>query len=247
MKQIPIVECFKTIQAEGPGLGKPSLFIRVGGCDLRCRFKSESCDTPYAVYTPKQLAAEKPHLQFGYKKWDMMTVDQLFKKIEGQPIKHLVLTGGHPILYQQLFIELINKLDFLYPNVYTYEFETQGTIPIMSRLAERKNVTFNVSVKLKSSNQEDGYDNLRINANALHSFPIDRSVYKFVLSNQTEDIEEIEQILKIKQLPVYVMPEGISRDDVIANSQIVVDVAIAKGWRFSPREHVVIWNQKKGV
>ena len=100
---------------------------------------------------------------------------------------------------------------------------------------------------MKSSNQEDGYDDKRINTVALLSFPKDTSFYKFVISDPEQDLKEIKEILEIRRLPVYVMPEGMTREEVIKNSPAVVKLAIENNFRFSPREHVVIWDVKKGV
>ncbi|RWD90497.1 MAG: 7-carboxy-7-deazaguanine synthase QueE, partial [Mesorhizobium sp.] len=43
---IRISEIFgPTVQGEGPLIGRPTVFVRTGGCDYRCRW----CDTLYAV------------------------------------------------------------------------------------------------------------------------------------------------------------------------------------------------------
>ncbi len=57
---LKISEIFCTIQGEGPNVGKPTTFIRCGGCNLRCPGWGSttlpsgevvgSCDTPYAVF-----------------------------------------------------------------------------------------------------------------------------------------------------------------------------------------------------
>ena len=45
-KRIRISEIFgPTIQGEGPLIGRPTVFVRTGGCDYRCAW----CDTLYAV------------------------------------------------------------------------------------------------------------------------------------------------------------------------------------------------------
>ena len=42
-RQLPLVEDFYTIQGEGYHTGKPAYFIRLGGCDVGCRW----CDAKY--------------------------------------------------------------------------------------------------------------------------------------------------------------------------------------------------------
>jgi 7-carboxy-7-deazaguanine synthase len=45
-ERIRISEIFgPTIQGEGPLIGRPTVFVRTGGCDYRCSW----CDTLYAV------------------------------------------------------------------------------------------------------------------------------------------------------------------------------------------------------
>ena len=46
-----LVEIFSSIQGEGPDLGAATLFVRFGGCDLRCRW----CDSPH-TWQPSTLA-----------------------------------------------------------------------------------------------------------------------------------------------------------------------------------------------
>jgi len=246
MKKIPIVEIFPTIQGEGPGLGKPSLFIRVGGCDLRCRFKGVACDTPYAVHTPKYLDKNMPELKYGYDNWEPMDAEEIVRVIKASGMFNVVLTGGHPLLYQDVVSEIIKMCSEQLLQV-SFEIETQGTIPITLQLANNMNVIFNVSVKLKSSNQEEGYDDKRINIEALRSFNSRNSFYKFVITDLVNDVNEIKQIYNQHPLLIYIMPEGITRDEVLKNSIDVVKLAIREDWIFTPREHINIWDSKKGV
>jgi organic radical activating enzyme len=245
MKKIPIVEVFATIQGEGYNLGVPSVFVRVGGCDLRCRFKGISCDTPYAVHTPSYLEKNHPELKYGYNTWHLTEVAKLVHIIKAEKLKNIVFSGGHPLLYQEELITVIDQLTQS-DSGYTFEFETQGTIPIDPFFRFAPDVIFNVSVKLKSSNQEEGYNEKRISTVALLSFPKDTSYYKFVISDPEQDLKEIKEILEIRRLPVYVMPEGLTREDVLKASPAVVKLAIENNFRFSPREHINIWDTLKG-
>lgn len=100
-----IVEVFKTIQGEGMLQGVPSVFIRLYGCNLRCRW----CDT---IYTDE------------YHKYDVMELEVLITKIDKFNCSHVVITGGEPFLSPGI-VELTDKLR---EKDYHITIETNGTI-----------------------------------------------------------------------------------------------------------------------
>ena len=67
MTKLRISEIFgPTIQGEGALIGKPTVFVRAGGCDYRCSW----CDTLYAVDS-----------QFR-KDWTPMTTDEVWAQVQ---------------------------------------------------------------------------------------------------------------------------------------------------------------------
>ena len=73
-----ISEIFYSLQGEGLLAGTPSVFIRLAGCPLRCKW----CDTKYA--------------------WDAsagqaLTVSQILDRIKKYPCDFVVITGGEPM------------------------------------------------------------------------------------------------------------------------------------------------------
>ncbi|GHO81376.1 7-carboxy-7-deazaguanine synthase [Ktedonobacter sp. SOSP1-85] len=110
-KKLSISECFgPTIQGEGALIGKPTVFVRTGGCDYRC----QRCDTLYAVL-PEHRAA-----------WQQMTTQEVFTQVRelahNRPIL-VTLSGGNPAM--QPLEELI---DLGHAEGYTFAIETQGSI-----------------------------------------------------------------------------------------------------------------------
>lgn len=90
---LPVVDLFCSIQGEGVRAGRPSIFIRVSGCNLRCCFGDSICDTPYSSYEP-----EKSKFSIG----DVMSM------LSAKPqIKDIVITGGEPMLYQEEILKLL--------------------------------------------------------------------------------------------------------------------------------------------
>lgn len=80
-----IVEIFESLQGEGMNAGRPALFIRFFGCNLKCSF----CDEPLH-------RKEKEILFEGDLK---ATVEFLAPKIEKSNVDLVVFTGGEPSLY----------------------------------------------------------------------------------------------------------------------------------------------------
>ena len=79
-RQLPLVEDFYTVQGEGYHSGKPAYFIRLGGCDVGCRW----CDAKY-TWNPKIFPPV-----------DVNVVVARAKECAAQAI---VITGGEPLLY----------------------------------------------------------------------------------------------------------------------------------------------------
>ena len=79
-RRLPLVEDFYTIQGEGFHAGKPAYFIRLGGCDVGCRW----CDAKY-TWNPKL-----------YPPTDVATI---VARATACPAQAIVITGGEPLLY----------------------------------------------------------------------------------------------------------------------------------------------------
>ncbi len=78
--KLPLVEDFYTIQGEGFHTGKPAYFIRLGGCDVGCRW----CDAKN-TWNPK-LYPPTP-------------IEQVVERAVACPAQAIVITGGEPLLY----------------------------------------------------------------------------------------------------------------------------------------------------
>ncbi|MBI2496915.1 MAG: 7-carboxy-7-deazaguanine synthase QueE, partial [Opitutae bacterium] len=74
-----ISEIFHSLQGEGVLAGVPSVFVRTSGCNLRCNW----CDTPYASWAPEG---------------SQLRVDEIIAEVRKNPARHVVLTGGEPMI-----------------------------------------------------------------------------------------------------------------------------------------------------
>ena len=77
---LPLVEDFYTIQGEGFHAGKPAYFIRLGGCDVGCRW----CDAKY-TWNPRIFPP--------------VDVDVVVERAKQCAAQAIVITGGEPLLY----------------------------------------------------------------------------------------------------------------------------------------------------
>jgi organic radical activating enzyme len=201
------------------------------------------CDTVYAV--------NKEHFS---KNWIPITKTQeLLNIIELYELPHavdIVLTGGEPLIYanDEIFVEFLEILD---KKGHQICFETNGSIAVdFDRYPVYKNAIFALSVKLSNSNEPL---KKRVNGDIIYSLATNSKEAFFKFSIDAESItlgleEEINEItmhsLKTK---VYCMPVGGDKKEVEKNSEPLIEFCKAKGYNFSDRLHIRIWDQNKGV
>ena len=102
---LDVKSIFRTVQGEGPFAGVPAVFIRLGGCNLACKF----CDTEFEDFT-------------------RMLLDDILQEVQRltapfKTIKLLVITGGEP--FRQNILPLCQKL---LQKSYQLQIETNGTL-----------------------------------------------------------------------------------------------------------------------
>lgn len=108
MAKYKINEIFYSLQGEGRWAGRPAVFVRFAGCNLRCPF----CDTDFNAYE------------------EMGEIDILEKVQElGGDCRFIVLTGGEPSL--QVDDELVS---LLHKWGYYLAMETNGTHKVPSEI-----------------------------------------------------------------------------------------------------------------
>ncbi len=100
-----VTEIFFSLQGEGTRAGRPCVFVRFTGCDLRCVW----CDTAYAFHGGRE-----------------MTRDEILAAVAGYPSKLVLLTGGEPLLQKELPALARDLLD----RGYEVTVETHGQRPL---------------------------------------------------------------------------------------------------------------------
>ncbi len=76
-RRLRVTEVFHSIQGESTFAGRPCIFVRLTGCQMRCRW----CDTEYAFH--------------GGSWW---TVDEVLEEVAGHDCPLVEVTGGEPLL-----------------------------------------------------------------------------------------------------------------------------------------------------
>ena len=134
---LKITEIFYSLQGEARDAGRPTVFIRLTGCPLRCVY----CDSEYAFYGG-----------------DWMHIDRIMEKLADYRTRYICVTGGEP-LAQKRCHEL---LDRLCDAGYQVSLETSGAVDV-SRVDER--VSRVVDIKTPDSGEVDR--NLWVNLDTL--------------------------------------------------------------------------------
>ncbi len=216
-----VAEVFHSIQGEGVTAGVPSVFVRLQGCSVGCRW----CDTKYSWDADAGRAT---------------TLAELLDDISAYGCRRVVVTGGEP-LESPLFAPLLGALR---AEGFAVEVETSGTIPPPADAFP--DVQWNVSLKLAGSGVPE---DRRIRPDAIRALSARTAWWKFVVA-EPADVGEALKLAERFALPrerILLQPEAIRREELDQRSPWVVEACKTHGFRFSPRLHVVLWGARRGV
>ena len=218
-----------TLQGEGPEVGATAVFLRLGMCALDCSW----CDTRYTWDAGSHnLTQELTH-----RAPSDVVADVLSRKAS-----LLVVTGGEPLLQRATLTPVLQEL---VANGLRVHVETSGTVPpgTLRDLVE----LFVVSPKLAGSGVAV---RRRYRPGVLTELvATGRSVLKFVITGPA-DMQEAEEIAHRLGVPgerVWVMPEATSTEAVLSGMRALAPEVVNRGWRLSPRLHVLLWEDLRGV
>ena len=162
--------------------------------------------------------------------------------------QQVVITGGEPFMQPQALISLCQQLQQRGLHI---TIETNGTL-FESVEAD----LLSISPKLANSNPDASHHHFqqhqrrRINQPVLRQFLDYYSCQlKFVVETE-QDLVEIQQLQQEMQIPsstIVLMPQGISRDQIQAKQNWMVEICQQHGYRYSPRLQVDIWGDKRGT
>ncbi|QBD83164.1 7-carboxy-7-deazaguanine synthase QueE [Ktedonosporobacter rubrisoli] len=239
---IPISEIFgPTIQGEGALIGRPTVFVRTGGCDYRCSW----CDTLYAVLP--QYRDE----------WQPMSSEAILTRVQhlsgGHPLL-VTLSGGNPAMQP-----LAPLLEQGHAQGYTFALETQGSIA-QPWFADLEVLT--LSPKPPSSGQEMRWERLErcLTAACAGSGNAGPQIcLKIVVFDEADYTYAREVAARYPELPLYLqagnhtpphLAQEIDTAGILSRLQWLMERVMADQWyevRVLPQLHTLLWGNRRGV
>lgn len=212
---------------------------------------AKGCDTYYSIFPEfrkftKEFSVEDMVEEIRWR------TDNFNSKI------HLVITGGESLLpkHQTFWANVFNIIDEkIYYDDYDRDnfrvtFETNGTYELIfdTDCYDYIDINFSISPKLKNS----GHEYIEsINPKALLSYYNSSSViwFKFVAGDPSiiEEIKLVMNLYGIDDIPIYIMPEGGTKEELNKHQELVYDLCSQYGYRYSPRHQVSIKNNGIGI
>jgi organic radical activating enzyme len=173
---------------------------------------------------------------------------------------HLIITGGEPLLaYQRLYPEMIEKCRR--NGLHNITIETNGTQALYPEVKEylfqeftrfgrdRDNLTFSVSAKLPCSGES--WESA-IRPDVVKDYEdVGFTYLKFVIATEQDIVDAERAVSEYRDAgfggPIYLMPVGGVADVYNLNTQQVANMALERGWKYSPRLQVDLWRNAWGT
>lgn len=229
-----VMEIYRSVQGEGILMGVPTTFVRFFACNLRCSW----CDTKYS-WSIREGGT-----------WESLPPETIAEQIHELGARHVVLTGGEPMLQKdlaQLARILKDQGHHLTIETNTTIFRA-GTIPLID--------LWSLSPKLPSAGED--YLNHPVIAQFLATLRPDQQQWKFVLRDDADE-QRLRALLLQYPLfaehrpPIILQPEGdAATPDYPAALERLAERVRAPFWdtynvRVLPQLHVIIWGRKRWV
>jgi 7-carboxy-7-deazaguanine synthase len=212
-------EIFYSLQGEGFLAGVPSVFIRLAGCPLSCSY----CDTVYAR---------------NYSDGTELTNEQIISQIQTYPAGRVVVTGGEPLVNQDMserqgLRELLTLLKNMDKHI---TIETAG----LKFVPDLPCDLMSISPKPPAGENLDQLRRLIQN----YSYQL-----KFVIADK-DDLSRAEELLErlgdYDRAKVCLMPQAATRRQYLKAAPIVAELCKQTGFAFSPRLHILLWDNQRG-
>jgi 7-carboxy-7-deazaguanine synthase len=216
-RRLKITEIFYSLQGEADTVGFPTVFVRLTGCPLRCKF----CDTAYAFHGGEWRTLDDI----------VVAVRELFGSNQGA--RHVCVTGGEPLAQKNCRPLLTSLCDV----GHRVSLETSGAMPLADVDARVIRV---VDVKTPGSGEEhrNRYDDLALLR--------PEEQIKFVICGRTDyewSREKIAALGLVARCTVLFSP---SADELPARDLADWILADRLPVRFQLQLHKVLWGNVPG-
>lgn len=150
-----LTEFFISVQGESTFTGLPTAFIRLSACNLRCTW----CDTPYS-----------------FKQGQAHSLDEIIKKVEKSGCRHVCLTGGEPLLQNNVYTLMKELCDLKF----ILSLETGGSLTT-EKVDSRVHIILDIKCPESGMNHKNYWPNLaRLRSHDEVKFVlVNRSDYQF--------------------------------------------------------------------
>jgi 7-carboxy-7-deazaguanine synthase len=224
-----VSEIFHSLQGEGFLAGFPSVFVRLAGCPLRCRW----CDTKYAW--DEDAGQERG-------------IAEIIEAVQQWPCRFVVITGGEPMVNSEIR-QLTRELQAADMHI---TIETAGIAYIPDMPCDLMSISPKLSNSVPTEAEpaaihKDSRLDLAVLGELIANY---QCQLKFVVDsvNDLPEIQEvIEQTGNIAPEKVMLMPQAQTRDELLAKSPMVADMCKHAGFAFCQRLQLLLWDNARGV
>ncbi len=230
-----VSEIFYSLQGEGFLAGVPSIFVRLAGCPLRCRW----CDTKYA-WTAEAATN--------------YSIETILRQTSRWNCSHVVVTGGEPMINPDMSArfelpDLLERFKKLGKHV---TIETSGIAYVPGLACD----LMSISPKLSNSTPQEPelsatHEKIRLDTAVLKTL-IENYNYqlKFVI-DQPGDLDEVLELLheleEVDRDRVMLMPQAGTTAELADASGMVAQLCLRSGFAFCQRLQVLLWNGQAGM
>jgi len=222
-------EIFYSLQGEGFFAGMPSVFVRLAGCPLRCRW----CDTKYAW--SEDAGQDR-------------SVAEIVEAVEQWPCRFVVITGGEPMVSFEIR-QLARELKAADRHI---TIETAGIAYIPDVPCDLMSISPKLSNSVPGEAEsaavhKDSRLDLAVLGELIANYHYQ---LKFVVDsvNDVPEIQEvIEQTGNIDPQMVMLMPQAATRDELSSKSPMVAEICKSAGFVFCQRLHILLWDGQRGT
>ncbi len=153
---IKINEIFHSIQGESSWVGRPTVFVRTSGCNLRCRY----CDTTYAYYEGRA-----------------QTVASIIAEVQALGPQYVCITGGEPLLQADVHSLMRGLCDLKFK----VSLETGGSLDCSAVDPRVKKI---IDIKTPDSGAADSFCPGNLPSNP--EFSVVNTEFKFVICSEKD-------------------------------------------------------------